>query len=110
MSTQGRFGHDEVNILPATIGINPKGGMNTNDLKKLFKNSYLPLYPDIADKPGSRVLSKLDSGPGQKDLEFFVWCRIIGFRIHLGFPNTTSVTQETDRNYGKFKRIFRSDI
>ena len=46
--------------------MNPKDGMNTTKLKKLFKNSYLPLYPDIADEPGKRVLAKLDSGPGQK--------------------------------------------
>ena len=66
MSTWGRFVHDEVNIFPSTIGMNPKDGMNTTKLKKLFKNSYLPLYPDIADEPGKRVLDKLDSGPGQK--------------------------------------------
>ena len=110
MSTQGRFGHDEVNILPATIGINPKGGMNTNDLKKLFKNSYLPLYPDTAHEPGKRVLSKLDSSPGQKDPQFLASCRLLGFIIHPGCSNKRSVTQETDRKYGDFKRIVSSNI
>ena len=99
-----------MNIFPATIGTNPKGGMNTTDINKLFKSSYLPLYPDIADDPGKRVLSKLDSGPGQKDLEFLAWCRLLSFIIHPGCPNTTSVTQETDSKYGEFKRIVCSNL
>ena len=103
MSTQGRFGHGELNIFPETIGMNPKGSMNTTKLNKLFKNSYLPIYHDIADEPGKRVLAKLDIGPVRKDLEFFAWCILLGFIIRPGYPNTTSVAQDTDRNYGKFK-------
>ena len=110
MSTRDSFGHDEVNIFPATIGMNLKDGMNNTDLKKLFKNSYLPLYPDIADEQGKRVLAKLGNGPVRKDLEFLAWCRLLGFIIHPGCPNTTYVTQDTDRNYGEFKRIVSSNI
>ena len=90
--------------------MNPEGGMDTTEIKKIFKNSYLPLYHYIADKPGKRVLSKLDSGPCQKDLAFLSWCRLLGFIIHPGCQNTTSVTQETDRNYGEFKRIVCSNL
>ena len=41
--------------------MNPKGGMNTTELKKLFNKSYLPLYLDISEEPGKNVLAKLDS-------------------------------------------------
>ena len=51
--------------------MNPKGDMNTTDLNKIFKNSYLSLYPDIADESGKRVIANLDSGTGQKALNFF---------------------------------------
>ena len=90
--------------------MNPKGGTNNNELKKLFKNSWLHLYPDIADKPGKILLAKLDSGPGQKDLEFLAWRRLLSFITHPGCPNTTSVTQERGSNYGEFKRIVRYNL
>ena len=66
MITRGRFGHDEVNISPATICMNMKGDMNTTELKKLFKNSYLTIYPDTSDDPGKRVLCQIGLGPGSK--------------------------------------------
>ena len=64
MKTRGRFGHDEEKEFPATIDMNEKGGMDTVELKKLFENSYAPLWPDMEDKPGKRVMCKCDSGPG----------------------------------------------
>ena len=45
--------------------MNEKGGMNTAEFKKLVENSYCPLYPDMENKPGKRVMFKVDSGPGR---------------------------------------------
>ena len=32
---------------------------------------------------------------------------LLGFVLHPGVPNTTAVSQETDRTYGPFKTAFR---
>jgi len=47
-----RFGHEERRLLPCTLGMNEKAGMNAEELDKYFHKSILPLYPDIADTKG----------------------------------------------------------
>jgi hypothetical protein len=49
--------------------MNERAGMNSEELHKFMTNSVLPLYPDIEDVPGKRVIIKLDSGPGRTNLE-----------------------------------------
>jgi hypothetical protein len=45
--------------------MNKKGGMNDNEeFNKYINNSIVPLFPDLKDIPGKRVLLKVDSGPG----------------------------------------------
>jgi len=60
----GKFSFEAERVVPTTFGMNEKGGMNAVELDKIIKKAILPLYPDVADVPGKRVLLKLDSGPG----------------------------------------------
>jgi hypothetical protein len=64
MKTRDRFGCEEVREWPATIGMNKKGGMNDDEFDKYIDNSIVPLFPNLEDVPGKRVLLKVDSGPG----------------------------------------------
>jgi len=87
--------------MPVTVGMNEKGGMDADEFEKYIKNSIVPLYSDTAaDKPGQRVLIKVDSGPGRMNFEMLARLRNLGFYLYPGVPNTTSVSQETDQNYG----------
>ena len=63
-STRGRFGCEEERVWPCTIGLNEKGGMNDEEFDKYIDNSIVPLYPDLEDTQGKRVLLKVDSGSG----------------------------------------------
>ena len=58
-----QFGHPEKKSLPCTLGMNEKAGMNAEELDKYFHKSILPLYPDIADLPGSRVICNRSYAP-----------------------------------------------
>jgi hypothetical protein len=50
------FGHECQQERPCTFGMNEKAGMNAAELHKYINNSILPLYPDMEDRPGKRVL------------------------------------------------------
>ena len=106
----GKFGFDEPRVLPMTFGLNSKGGMNSLELDKYIKKAILPLYPDVADVAGKRVLLKVDSGPGRMNVEMLADLRLQGVHLVPGVPNTTHVTQETDQNYGLFKSGFCSNL
>ena len=109
-SVIAKFGFPERQSFPCTYGMNEKAGMNAIELDKYIKNSILPLYPDIADEVGKRVILKVDSGPGRMNVEMLASLRLLGLYVVPGVPNTTSVTQETDQNYGPFKGVFRGNI
>jgi hypothetical protein len=72
----GRFGYISRRSFPCTFGINVRAGMNAIELEKYVKNSILPLYPDIQDYPGKRVLLKLDSGLGRLNVEMLADLRL----------------------------------
>ena len=57
------------------IGLNEKGGMNNEEFDKYIDNSIVPLYPNLEDMLGKRVLLKVDSGPGRngRDLLNKAW-------------------------------------
>jgi hypothetical protein len=78
-------------VWPCTIGLNEKGGMNDEEFDKYIDNSIVPLYPDLEDTPGKRVLQKVDSGPGcnRRDLLNKAWFQ--GGYLFPGLPNATSV-------------------
>jgi hypothetical protein len=105
-----QFGHDARRSLPVTFGMNEKAGMNAVELDKYITNSILPLFPDIADMEGKRVILKIDSGPGCMNVEMLAKLRVQGLYLVPGVPNTTGQTQETDQNYGPFKSTYRDNI
>jgi hypothetical protein len=90
--------------------MNERAGMNAVELDKYMKNSILPLYPDIEDVPGKRVIIKVDSGPGRLNVEMLADLRLQGLYLVPGVPNTTAKTQETDQNYGVYKTSFRTNL
>jgi hypothetical protein len=100
----------EERIWPCTIGMNEKGGMTDDEFEKYIDNSIVPLYPDLEDMPGKRVLLKVDSGPGRNWRELLMKCRFRGLYIYPGLPNATSMQQETDLNYGPFKSVVRNSL
>jgi hypothetical protein len=106
----GKFGHDHEKDFDVTFGLNTKGGMDDDEFKHYVLNSILPLYPNTRDKPGHRLLLKCDSGPGRLQIELLAQLRYLGVYLYPCVPNTTAVTQETDRTYGKFKSQYRANL
>lgn len=109
-NVEGQFGHDRRKRFLPTVGMNEKGGMNSEALFAYFQANIIPLYPDSNDTPGKRVLIKIDSGPGRMNEEMLAYMRARGFYLYPGVPNTTQVTQKTDQNYGEFKRVWRKNL
>ena len=107
---RGKFGCNKEKSWPCTFGMNAKGGMDDCEFEKYNLGSIIPLYPDAKDVPGLRVMIKADSGPGRTAASLLTKLRMLGFILYPGVPNTTSVTQETDRNYGPFKTQFSSEL
>ena len=104
---RGQFGCKESRLWTVTFGMNTKGGMDDEEFQQYLINSIFPLFPDAKDRKGLRVLLKVDSGPGRLNMALLYMCRRLGFIPYPGVPNTTAVSQETDRNYGPFKTSFR---
>ena len=109
-SVYGKFGFTERQLLGVSIGFNEKGGMDEAEFEKYVSNSILPLYPDARDRPGLRVMVKVDSGPGRINGAMLARLKTRGFYLFPGVPNTTAVSQETDRNYGPFKSQFKKNL
>ena len=105
-----KFGMPEKTLCGVSIGLNEKGGMDEAEFAKYVKNNIIPLYPDVLDVPGKRVMLKVDSGPGRLNIELLAELRLLGWYMYPGVPNTTAVSQETDRNYGPFKTQFRQNL
>ena len=74
---------------PVSFRMNEKGGMDDDE--------FVPLYPNAKNKPGQRVIIKVDSGPGRTNLKLLAKLRMLGFILYPCVPNTTHVTQETDQ-------------
>ena len=53
------------------------------------------------------MIFKPDSGLGQLGAKLITRLCLISFVLYPGVPNTTVVSQETDRNYGSFKTAFQ---
>ena len=106
----GKFGTDKRQDWPITFGLNEKGGMDDEEFEEYVIHSICILYPDAADVKGRRVMIKADSGPGRTNKRLLARLRLLGFILYPGVPNTTAVTQETDRNYGPFKTQFRKNL
>ena len=70
----------------------------------------MPLYLDARDVIGKRVLLIVDSGPGRLNGDLLAILRLNGFYMTAGTPNTTHITQSTDRNYGQFKSDYHHNL
>ena len=109
-SVRGKFGFSEMKEAGMTLGANPKAGMDMKEFAKYLFSTIVPLYPDASDRPGKRVAIIVDSGPGRVNAEMLARLRIRGFYLIPGVPNTTHVTQATDKNYGVFKSVYRDNL
>ncbi len=83
--------------------MNEKGGMNDKEFERYINNTIIPLFPDMEDTPGKRILLKVDSGPGHNCMSLLVSCEFCGLYLFPCLPNATSM--QTDRNYGLFKKV-----
>ena len=110
LQTIGKFGTEHERGWDCTFGMNTKGGMDDCEFESYIINSILPLYPNTLDRPGKRLILKCDSGPGRLQIDLLAKLRHLGVYLHPCVPNTTAVTQETDRTYGKFKTQFRKNL
>ena len=105
-----KFGGETEEYRPCTVGMNEKGGMNSEELEKYIMTNIRPLYPDAADTPGKRVILKVDSGPGRNNIQLLARLRALGFYLVPGVRNTTHTSQETDQNYGWFKSFYLENV
>ena len=106
----GTFGNTVEKAWPVTYGMNEKGGMDNVEFEMYIFGSIVALYPDAKDEDGKRVMIKVDSGPGRIQEDLLARLKLLGFVLYPGVPNTTAVSQETDRNYGPFKTQFRANL
>ncbi len=90
--------------------MNKKGGMDEVELKKYVKKSITHLHPDACNIPGKWFIAKVNSRPGQLNMELLVKLWLMGFHLYPGVPNTTAIMQETDHNYGPFKTAFYQNL
>jgi hypothetical protein len=99
----GQFGfgcEEERTCWPVTFGQNEKRWIDEVEFEKYLLNCIVPLYPDAKNMPGHRVLLKDHSGPGRMNIRLLTKLRCLGFVLYPCVPNTTHVTQETDKCYG----------
>ena len=85
LDTRDKFGCTEERNWSCMIGMNKKGGMTDEELKKYINNSIVPLYLNLEDTPGKRALLKVDSGPGCNGRELLMSPQF------YGLPNATSM-------------------
>ena len=109
-SVRGQFGHSSIKTHDCTYGMNKKGGMTTIELSKYIKINIMPLFPDVEDTVGKRVVIKVDSGPGRNNIAMLAGLRVRGIYMCPSVPNTTQVTQEADQLYGPFKHYYRENL
>ena len=95
---RGKFGAPKEQEWTITVWMNARGGMDDVEFDDYLSNSLIPLYPGAEDVKGKRVIFKLDSGPGRLGMKLLARLRLLGFMLYPGVPNTTAVSQETDRN------------
>ncbi len=67
-------------------------------------------YPDTTPEKGKWVIRKCDGGHGRMNVDLLASLRLDVFQLFPGVPNTTAVTQETDRNYGPFKGVYARNL
>jgi hypothetical protein len=96
--------------MTVTFEMNEKGGMDEKEFKEYIMLAIVPLYANARNRKGRYVIIKVDSGPGRSNIDLLVRLKMLVLILYPGVPNTTHVTQETDRNYGPFKMKFVSNL
>ena len=107
---RGKFGCDEENTWPVTIGMDEKGGMDDAEFEKYVFGSIIPLYPNASSVKFKWVVIKVSIIPGRLKKTLLARLQILGFILYHGVPNTTVVTQETDWYYGSFQTQLRNNL
>ena len=69
------------------IAASSKGGMTSGILEDYIQKMKI-LFPDLKDEDGSRVLFKLDSGPGRDNADVLYSSKLDGICIYPGLPNS----------------------
>ena len=110
MLLSGVLENDELIERDITVNCNEKSGMDNEEFSKYIQTLIMPLFPDACDIAGKRVIIIVDSGPGRLNADLLAILRLNGFYMIAGVPNTTHVTQSTDRNYGLFKSDYRHNL
>ena len=95
---RGKFGAPEDQAWNITVGMNARGGMGDVEFDDYLSNSLIPLYPGAVDVKVKRVLFKTESAPWRLVMNLLAWLRLLGFVLYPGAPNTSTVSQETNRN------------
>ena len=107
LDVRGKFGHNKEKNFPITIGLTKKGDMDEIEFTKYLKNLIIPIFPNTKPVLGKWVDTKVDCGLGRTSNNLLATLRFHGFILFPGVPNTTAVTQETDRIYNVFKTCVR---
>ena len=107
---RGEFGMGMSASFGVTIGLNEKGGMDMEEFAKYLRNAIMPLYPNVAPEFGKWVFLKCDSGPGRLNLDLLADLQSDGYILFPEVPNSTTVMQETNQNYGPFKTQYCKNL
>ena len=62
--------------------------MDEVEFKQHLMNGIMPLHPDTEDGKGKHMLIKIDSGPGQLNMEMIARSRNLGCILCPGVPMT----------------------
>lgn len=85
------------------FGLNDKGSMDKVEFEKYLFHSIVPVCLDSLDITSKRVAVKLDSGPGKINPEMMACLCCQRFCMYPEVPNTATVTQLADGQYGPLK-------
>ena len=87
---EGKFGHNERKWFDPVIAYAEKGGVTSDIFCEWMTKVVQLLYPNVEDKPGKRVVLKLDCGPGWSDENFLLLARACGIYFFLAFQMVLS--------------------
>jgi hypothetical protein len=65
--------------------------MNNEEFEHYIDNSIVPLFPNLEDTPGNRILLKVESGRSCNLRDLLNTCWFRGVYIYPGLPNSTSM-------------------
>ena len=88
----GVYGTNNLVDNELTVNCNTNVGMDLTESRKFIGDVVVPLYPNVSEQDGKRVLLILDSGLGRKNEEPLSFLDAKRFHLLPGVPNTTRVT------------------